>query len=125
MKKLILCIVIFAALCALAAGSYFYIVGTTARLLNKVEFVARSFSEGDLQAARDSATEAEEIWIDFRRHRHLIVDRGSEGEITSTLARMRALAEDGDDEAAVESKAASALLMQYIEKQWVNLYNIL
>jgi hypothetical protein len=90
-----------------------------------VEFVARSFSEGDIEAAQDSARSAEQLWLDFRKRRYLIVDRGSEAEITAALARMRAFAEDENDEAAVESRAVSALLKQYIEKQWVNFYNVL
>jgi len=51
MKRIILSLVLFAALCALAAGSYIYIAGATARLLNRVELVASEYYEGNYNAA--------------------------------------------------------------------------
>ncbi|MCL2697109.1 MAG: DUF4363 family protein [Oscillospiraceae bacterium] len=135
MKRAILCIVIFAALCALAAGSYIYIADSTARLLNQVELVAKSLTDGDYTAVYEAANEADEMWRDFRKRRYLIIDRDNVAELTSSLARIRALAGDGKPPAAiserdgqellVETAVAAALLRQYLEHQKINLYNIL
>jgi hypothetical protein len=133
MKRAILCIIIFAALVALAAGSYLYIADSTAELLNKVEFVAYSFVNGDYGAVFAAAQDAEEMWKDFRKRRFLIIDRDNVAELTASLARIRKLSEDipqtvserGGQELLVECAVAKALLQQYLENQKVNLYNIL
>ncbi|MCL2109396.1 MAG: DUF4363 family protein [Oscillospiraceae bacterium] len=131
MKRIILCIILFIALCALAAGSYFYIVGTTTRLLNKVEFVSKSYSDGEFHAAYTAAREADELWAEFRKRRHLIIDRDNVAEITSGLARIKSIAGDSsesgkaDRELIHEAAATTALLRQYYNKQQINLYNIL
>ncbi|MCL1823973.1 MAG: DUF4363 family protein [Oscillospiraceae bacterium] len=127
MKRLILCIILFIALCALTACSYLYIVSTTSKLLNKVEFVAYSFSEGDFVSALEAAEKADDLWLDFRRRRFLIMDRDNVAEITESLARIRCFAEEPSDsrELAAECRVAAALLRLYWEKQRLNLYNIM
>ncbi|MCL2638568.1 MAG: DUF4363 family protein [Oscillospiraceae bacterium] len=129
MKRAILCIFIFAALCALAAGSYIYIADSTARLLNQVEFVANSFADGDYAAVFTAAQEADELWQEFRKRRFLIIDRDNVAELTASLARIRSLAAEGDMEKSreiiTETAVAAALLRQYAEHQKINLYNIL
>ncbi|MCL2076935.1 MAG: DUF4363 family protein [Oscillospiraceae bacterium] len=130
MKRAILCLILIVALCAVAAGSYFYIVGTTTNLLNKVELVAHNFSYGDFEAASDTAGKAFETWTDFRRRRFLIVDRDNVAEITSTLARIKSIAYENkgtnekSHELLTECAVATALLRQYTEKQKINVYNI-
>jgi hypothetical protein len=133
MKRAILCIFIFAALCALAAGSYIYIADSTARLLNQVEFVAQSFADGDYAAVFAAAHEADEMWRDFRKRRFLIIDRDNVAELTASLARIRAFASElgtendlqKNREIVTETAVAAALLRQYTEQQKINLYNIL
>ena len=140
MKRAILCIILFLALCAVAAGSYFYIVGTTTRLLNKVELVAYSFSGGDFETAREAAREADELWTDFRKRRFLIIDRDNVAEITATIARIRSLADlssgtippsaggeppETGRELITECHVATALIRKYIDKQRLNVYNVL
>jgi len=124
MKRVILCVIILAALCALAAGSYFYIVDTTTRLLNKVELVGRSFAEGDYQTALGTAEDAYEIWSNFRKNRYLIIDRDNVAEITASLARIKSLANARSEEVVTECSVAAALLDQYTEKQKPNGYNV-
>ena len=131
MKRVILCFVLVAALCALAAGSYFYIVGTTVELMNKVEFVAHSFTGGDYETASAAAGDAYKIWTDFRKRRFLIIDRDNVAEITASLARIDSISleayksKEKDQELITECAVAAALLKQYFEKQRVNIYNIL
>jgi hypothetical protein len=135
MKRALICIFIFAALCALAAGSYLYIVNSTEQLLNQVEFVALSFVNGDYAAVFTAAQEAEEMWQNFRKHRFLIIDRDNVAELTASLARIRLLAGTGEpppalserdgQELLIETAVAAALLRQYLEHQKINLYNIL
>lgn len=125
MKRAILCIFIFLALCAIAAGSYFYIVNTTTQLLNKVELVMVSFTDGDFNTARDAAKEADRLWTDFRKRRHLIIDRDNVAEITATVARIRSLAEREIEEITTECHVAIALINKYLNKQRVNFYNVM
>jgi uncharacterized membrane protein len=125
MKRLILCIVLFIALCAVAAGSYLYIVGTTTRLLNKVELVMNSFTDGDLVLARETAEEADKLWTDFRKRRYLIIDRDNVAEITATIARIHSLAVREDEEIVTECYVATALIKKYIDKQKINFYNVM
>jgi hypothetical protein len=133
MKRAILCIFIFAALCALAAGSYIYIADSTEQLLNQVEFVAHSLANGDYGAVFTAAHEADEMWREFRKRRFLITDRDNVAELTASLARIRALtgeptaaiSERDGQEILIESAVAAALLRQYLEHQRINLYNIL
>jgi D-aminopeptidase len=131
MKRAIICIFIFAALCALAAGSYIYIVNSTERLLNQVEFVALSFAEGDYAAVFTAAEQAEEMWREFRKRRFLIIDRDNVAEITAALARIRLFASEPSalqndaKELLTETAVAAALLRQYLEHQRINFYNIL
>jgi len=125
MKRAIICIFIFAALCGIAAGSYIYIADSTARLLNKVELVIYNFADGEFEAALLAADEANEIWAAFRKHRYLIIDRDNVAEITVTLARIRTYAAEENPELFAEGEAAAALLRHYIENQRVNIYNIL
>jgi len=122
MKRVILCIIIFIALCGLAAGSYLYIIGSTTRLLNKVEFVAQNFTDGDYDAAFTAAREADEMWTDFRKRSFLVINRDDITEITATLARITSLS---DEQILVECNVAIALLRQYEDKQRINFYNIL
>ncbi|MDR2531674.1 MAG: DUF4363 family protein [Oscillospiraceae bacterium] len=125
MKRVVLSIILFIALCAVAAGSYLYIVGTTTRLLNKVEFVAHSFTDGDYGAAFTAAEEADEMWVQFRKRRFLIIDRDNVAEITAALARIKSLADGEKHELLTECAAVAALLRHYVENQKVNLYNVL
>jgi HAMP domain-containing protein len=125
MKRVIICIILFLALCALAAGSYFYIVNTTTRLLNKVELVMHNFAEGSFTGAQEAAGEADRLWTDFRKRRHLIIDRDNVAEITATVARIRSLAERESDEIETECAVAIALINKYLNKQWVSFYNVM
>jgi hypothetical protein len=125
MKRVILCIILFLALCAIAAGSYFYIVGTTTRLLNQVELVSQSFSKGDFAKAHEVAEEADRLWTDFRKRRYLIIDRDNVAEITATVARIRSLTERENEEVVTECYVAVALIKKYIDKQKVNFYNVM
>lgn len=125
MKRIILCIILFIALIALTAGSYLYIVGTTTRLLNKVEFVSYSYSRGEYEAAFTTAEQAEELWRQFRRRRYLIVDRESVTEISEGLARIKQLTAERQTGLTDEIAVVTSLLRQYHENQKINLYNIL
>lgn len=125
MNRLILSVIILAAM---AAGCFFSVYLTTEhtnRLSDYVDKVEQAHSEGDSEQASKYADELYQAWDKILHYSILVNDLGHAMEITSCIAEISSFAQSGDDELYAACDRAQAQLELFREMQTPTLWKIL
>lgn len=125
MNRLILSIVLLAAM---AAGCFYSVYLTTQRtdeLSGLIDQVEQAHSDGDDKSALEYAEQLHSSWNSILHYSILVNDLGHAMEITSCIAEIASFAEEGDDELYAACDRAQAQLELFREMQTPTLWKIL
>lgn len=125
MNRLILSIVLLAAM---AAGCFYSVYLTTQRtdeLSGLIDQVEQAHSDGDDKSALEYAGQLHSSWDSILHYSILVNDLGHAMEITSCIAEIASFAEEGDDELYAACDRAQAQLELFREMQTPTLWKIL
>lgn len=125
MNRLILSIVLLAAM---AAGCFYSVYLTTQRtdeLSGLIDQVEQAHSGGDDKSALKYAEQLHSSWDSILHYSILVNDLGHAMEITSCIAEIASFAEEGDDELYAACDRAQAQLELFREMQTPTLWKIL
>ncbi|CCY17103.1 uncharacterized protein BN782_00928 [Eubacterium sp. CAG:786] len=125
MNRLILSIVLLAAM---AAGCFYSVYLTTQRtneLSGLIDQVEQAHSDGDDKSALEYAEQLHSSWDSILHYSILVNDLGHAMEITSCIAEIASFAEEGDDELYAACDRAQAQLELFREMQTPTLWKIL
>lgn len=125
MNRLILSIVLLAAM---AAGCFYSVYLTTQRtdeLSGLIGQVEQAHSDGDDKSALEYAEQLHSLWDSILHYSILVNDLGHAMEITSCIAEIASFAEEGDDELYAACDRAQAQLELFREMQTPTLWKIL
>lgn len=125
MNRLILSIVLLAAM---AAGGFYSVYLTTQRtdeLSGLIDQVEQAHSDGDDKSALEYAEQLHSSWDSILHYSILVNDLGHAMEITSCIAEIASFAEEGDDELYAACDRAQAQLELFREMQTPTLWKIL
>ena len=112
MVRFFICIGLIAALVTLAVFGTAYVGNVTEEVAALLDGIA----EGTADPV-SAAEEAQSIWNSFYERNFLITDKEHAMEITVSLARISALAEENDDDLTVECITTKKLLLFFRDKQ--------
>lgn len=125
MNRLILSIVLLAAM---ASGCFYSVYLTTQRtdeLSGLIDQVEQAHSDGDDKSALEYAEQLHSSWDSILHYSILVNDLGHAMEITSCIAEIASFAEEGDDELYAACDRAQAQLELFREMQTPTLWKIL
>lgn len=125
MNRLILSIVLLAAM---AAGCFYSVYLTTQRtdeLSGLIDQVEQAHFDGDDKSALEYAEQLHSSWDSILHYSILVNDLGHAMEITSCIAEIASFAEEGDDELYAACDRAQAQLELFREMQTPTLWKIL
>ena len=125
MNRLILSIVLLAAM---AAGCFYSVYLTTQRtdeLSGLIDQVEQAHSDGDDKSALEYAEQLHSSWDSILHYSILVNDLGHAMEITSCIAEIASFAEEGDDELYAACDRAQAQLELFREMKTPTLWKIL
>lgn len=125
MNRLILSIVLLAAM---AAGCFYSVYLTTQHtdeLSGLIDQVEQAHSDGDDKSALEYAEQLHSSWNSILHYSILVNDLGHAMEITSCIAEIASFAEEGDDELYAACDRAQAQLELFREMQTPTLWKIL
>ncbi len=124
MKRLYLCIMIVAVMLVIGIASYFCTKSVTENIEQKIDVITDCYNTGDFGRVKLLSTELRETWEDYIEEHIFVTDKEQAIEITLSITRIEALAEEQDDEILAESTVAKELISIYREKQALSLANI-
>ena len=124
MKRAIICGIIVIVLVAAGIISYFYTDRVTREIQDSISRVSESYELEDYEAAKSLSTETAKSWEHYLAAHIFVSDKEHALEITLSLLRIKALAEEKSEELKEECIAAIDLVGLYRENQQVNLANI-
>lgn len=124
MKRLYLCIMIVAVMLVIGIASYFCTKSVTENIEQKIDVITDCYNTGDFGRVKLLSTELRETWEDYIEEHIFVTDKEQAIEITLSITRIEALAEEHDDEILAESTVAKELISIYREKQALSLANI-
>ncbi|MCM1419230.1 MAG: DUF4363 family protein [Bacteroides sp.] len=124
MKRIIICGIIMLALVVLGAASLYYTDTSAKEAEGTLEEIDLRFREGDLDGARGLARELSADWERYIENHFFMTDKEHVMELSSMIARIRALADEGDEELTVECAVARELMTSYRLKNAVGWNNI-
>ena len=125
MNRLIVSVIILAAL---AAGCFYSVYVTsdfTHSMSDCIDNIEQSFTDGDDEQAVKYAEELHDQWDKILHYSILINDLGHAMEITSCIAEISSFAEAGDEELYAACDRAQAQLELFREMQTPTLWKIL
>ncbi len=125
MNRLIISVVILAAM---AAGCFYSVYATkdlTQELSECIDRVEQAHSDGDNERSVKYAEELRQQWDEILHYSILINDLGHAMEITSCIAEISSFAEDGNDEIYAACDRAQAQLELFQEMQTPTIWKIL
>lgn len=125
MNRLIVSIVLLAAMAAGCFWSVFITVEHTNELSGYVDKVEQAYSDGDNETAAKYAQQLHESWDRILHYSILVNDLGHAMEITSCIAEIVSFAEEGDDELYAACDRAQAQLELFREMQTPTFWKIL
>ncbi len=125
MKRVVTCSIIIIFLVAAALTSYFTTKSTVEDISGYLIEAEESFKNKDYEKALDAAKKADGEWRKFFELHVFITDKEHMLEITSSLSRLTAFAEEEDDEFMIEVRSAKQLAEIYLQKQNPEIMNIL
>lgn len=124
MKRLYLCVMLVAVMLIIGIASYFCTKSVTENIEQKIDVIADCYNAGDYGRTKILSAELRETWEDYI-HKHIfITDKEQANEITLSITRIEALAEENDDEILSESTVAKELISIYREKQELSFANV-
>ncbi|MGN0656398.1 MAG: DUF4363 family protein [Ruminiclostridium sp.] len=124
MKRAIICGIIVIGLVAAGIISYFYTARVTSEIQESISRVSESYEREDFEAAKSLSAETAKNWEHYLAAHIFVNDKEHALEITLSLLRIKALAEEKSDELKEECITAIDLVGLYRENQRVNLANI-
>ena len=124
MKRAIICGIIVIGLVAAGIISYFYTDRVTNEIQESISRVSESYEREDFEAAKSRSAETAKKWEHYLAAHIFVSDKEHALEITLSLLRIKALAEEKSDELKEECITAIDLVGLYRENQRVNLANI-
>lgn len=125
MNRLILSIILLAAM---AAGCFYSVYLTTQQtneLSGLIDQVEQAHTDGDNKSALEYAEQLHSSWDRILHYSLLVNDLGHAMEITSCIAEIASFAEEGDDELYAACDRAQAQLELFREMQTPTLWKIL
>ena len=124
MKRAIICGIIVIGLVAAGIISYFYTDKVTKEIQESISRVSESYEREDFEAAASLSAETAKNWEHYLAAHIFVSDKEHALEITLSLLRIKALAEEKSEELKEECITAIDLVGLYRENQRVNLANI-
>lgn len=125
MQRIVTCSIIIVLLITTAVFGYCSIKNTSDSILESLEATIQSFRNDDLESAVEHADAAEREWNEFFEVHVFITDKEHMLEITSSLTKIKAMAQENNDELIIEAQSAKKLIEIYLDKQNPELMNIL
>ncbi len=125
MNRLIVSILLLAAMAAGCFASVFITINKTNELSDYIDQVEQAHSDGDDESAVKFAKELHDAWDTVLHYSILVNDLGHAMEITSCIAEISSFAEEGDDELYAACDRAQAQLELFREMQTPTLWKIL
>lgn len=124
MKRIILCGFLMLVMIILGAGSLYYTDTSAKEAEETLEEVSLRFKKGDAAGAKSLTLDLRAGWEGYIENNFFTTDHEYVIELTSTIARICALAEEEDPELTAECAVAKDLMRIYREKNSVTLKNI-
>lgn len=124
MKRAIICGIIVIGLVTAGIISYFYTDRVTSEIQDSISRISESFEREDYEAAASLSVETSKNWEHYLAAHIFVSDKEHALEITLSLLRIKALAEEKSEELSEECMTAIDLVGLYRENQRVNLANI-
>lgn len=124
MKRAIICGIIVIGLVTAGIISYFYTDRVTSEIQDSISRISESFEREDYEAAVNLSVETAKNWEHYLAAHIFVSDKEHALEITLSLLRIKALAEEKSEELSEECMTAIDLVGLYRENQRVNLANI-
>ncbi len=98
MKRIVISIVILAAMACGCFLSVYAVNSFTDKMIDKIHEVERAFEDGDIETSSQKAKELSEDWNEFVDFSLFVNDPGHALEITSSVAEIHSFAQEGNDE---------------------------
>ena len=104
--------------------SLFYTDSVADAAARKVDEISASFDSGDHDLTRRLSGELDKSWQDYYQGHIFMVDKDHALEIAMSIARIKAMAEQEDDDLPTECDTAQDLIQLYRRKHDVTWENI-
>lgn len=124
MKRIILCGFLVIAMVVLGVGSLYYTDTTAKKAEETLEEVSLRLKENDMAKVKSLALDLRANWESYLETHFFATDHEHVMELTSTIVRICALAEEEDPELSIECAVAKDLMRIYQKKTSVTLGNI-
>lgn len=124
MKRIILCGFLVIAMVVLGVGSLYYTDTTARKAEETLEEVSLRLKENDMAGVKSLTLDLRADWKSYLETHFFATDHEHVMELTSTIVRIVALAEEEDPELSIECAVAKDLMRIYQKKTSVTLGNI-
>lgn len=124
MKRIILCGFLVIAMVVLGVGSLYYTDTTAKKAEETLEEVSLRLKENDMAGVKSLTRDLRADWEDYLETHFFATDHEHVMELTATIVRICALAEEEDPELSIECAVAKDLMRIYQKKTSVTFGNI-
>lgn len=124
MKRIILCGFLVIAMVVLGVGSLYYTDTTAKKAEETLEEVSLRLKENDMAGVKSLTLDLRADWESYLETHFFATDHEHVMELTATIVRICALAEEEDPELSIECAVAKDLMRIYQKKTSVTFGNI-
>ena len=125
MNRFILSIILLGTMAAGCFYSVYLTAQHTDELSGLIDQVEQAYTDGDDEKSLEYANQLQDSWSSILHYSILINDLGHAMEITSCIAEITSVAEEGDDELYAACDRAQAQLDLFRQMQTPTLWKIL
>lgn len=125
MKRMVLCVVLIAAMIILSLSGFVYIDKTAQEMRSGIDRIEKAYLQEDAEVMKTEIDALKERWERFCNVHIFITDTDHALQITELLARIDGLSRTGNDELLSECAAADRLIETYRSEQVPGILNIL
>ncbi len=123
MKRITLCIVIFAAIIVISAGSLFMLNKNNKELTGKIDEIIELYDNGSDEIS-DKVNELEEYWEDYYIRISFVAQSSTLDDISYSVAKLLPLYEQDSDEFVSECESIKYWIKRVYDSQFPHFYSV-